>query len=98
MHQSYQSQEEVVKLKAPNKYNVVLINDDATPMEFVIQILMIIFTRTSEDAGAIMMEVHEKGKGVAGTYSYEIAEQKVHETISQARSAGYPLDAIVEEA
>ena len=98
MHQSYQSQEEIVKLKAPNKYNVVLINDDVTPMEFVIQILMIIFTRTSEDAEAIMMEVHEKGKGIAGTYSFEIAEQKVHETVAQARSAGYPLDAIVEEA
>lgn len=98
MNHSYQSQEEIIKLKAPEKYNVVLINDDVTPMEFVIQVLMITFNKTMEDAETITMEVHEKGKGVAGTYSFEIAEQKSYETTAQARDAGYPLDSIVEEA
>ena len=98
MNHSYQSQEEIVKLKAPEKYNVVLINDDVTPMDFVVQILMTVFNKNTEDAEVITMEIHEKGRGVAGTYSFEIAEQKSYETTTQARSAGFPLDSIVEEA
>lgn len=96
-HSSYQTQDEIVKLKAPNKYNVILINDDVTPMDFVIQILMVLFNKTSESAENITMEVHEKGRGIAGTYSFEVAEQKVQETVTEARKAGYPLEAILEE-
>lgn len=92
-----QSSAELTKLKAPNKYHVIMLNDDSTPMDFVIQILMVIFNKDMESAKSIMLEIHEKGRGVAGTYSFEVAEQKCAETISEARRAGYPLDVILEE-
>tara|TARA_B100001248_G_C27398756_1_gene467942 strand:+ start:1036 stop:1335 length:300 start_codon:yes stop_codon:yes gene_type:complete len=91
------SPENCVKLKAPNKYHVILLNDNATPMEFVINVLITIFRKDPETAKDITLEVHEKGRGIAGTYSYEVAEQKCMETITQARSNTYPLDVIIEE-
>lgn len=89
---------EMVKLKGPGKYNVIMLNDDSTPMDFVVQVLMGIFKKTSEQATEIMLEVHEKGRGVCGTYMYEVAEQKVAETVNSARISGFPLSATVEEA
>mgnify|MGYP001274810033 FL=1 len=89
--------EDCVKLKAPNKYHVILLNDNATPMDFVINILMNVFRKDQSTAKDITVEVHEKGRGIAGTYSYEVAEQKCMETITQARSNAYPLDVIIEE-
>ena len=89
--------EDCVKLKAPNKYHVILLNDNATPMEFVINILMNVFRKDQPTAKDITVEGHEKGRGRAGTYSYEVAEQKCMETITQARSNTYPLDVIIEE-
>lgn len=88
---------ESVKLATPNKYHVIMLNDDSTPMEFVVQILVLIFKKTPEQAEDVMMEIHENGRGVAGTYSYEVAEQKCVETIQEARHAGYPLDVVIEE-
>mgnify|MGYP005715021189 FL=1 len=66
-------------------------------MEFVINILMNVFRKDQPTAKDITVEVHEKGRGIAGTYSYEVAEQKCMETITQARSNTYPLDVIIEE-
>ena len=88
----------VTKLKAPNKFNVIMINDNVTPMDFVIQILMLIFNKDQDTAKDVMLEVHEKGRSVAGSYSYEIAEQKCVETVTTARKAGYPLDVTIEES
>ena len=88
---------EIVKLKLPPRYNVIVLNDDATPMEFVINILQTIFNKSTPEAEAVMLAVHEKGRGNAGTYSYEVAEQKCVETITDARRNQYPLDVTLEK-
>lgn len=84
------------EVKEPGKFNVIFLNDDYTPMEFVVQILMSVFHHSKDSSARIMMEVHEKGKGVAGTYSYEIAEQKSAETEAWARNKSYPLKTVIE--
>jgi len=88
---------ESIKLKTPNKYHVIMLNDDSTPMDFVVQILVMVFKKTTEEADRVMIEIHEKGRGIAGTFSYEVAEQKCVETVQEARHAGYPLDVVIEE-
>jgi ATP-dependent Clp protease adaptor protein ClpS len=85
------------KLKPPSFYKVILLNDDYTPMEFVVFVLQEVFGKRSEDAVRIMTFVHEKGRGVAGTYSYQIAEQKVYDTMMIAQQNEFPLQAIFEE-
>lgn len=89
---------EAVKLKTPNKFHVIMLNDDTTPMDFVIQILIAVFKKSPEQAEQLMLDIHENGRAVAGTYSYEVAEQKCVETVSEARHAGYPLDVVIEES
>jgi ATP-dependent Clp protease adaptor protein ClpS len=89
---------EITKLKTPSRYNVVLLNDDSTPQEFVVNVLQTIFNRSTEQANVVMLEVHEKGRGIAGTYSYEVAEQKCVETITDARRNQFPLDVTIEKA
>ena len=89
---------EITKLKSPSRYNVVLLNDDSTPQEFVVNVLQTIFNRSTEQANVVMLEVHEKGRGIAGTYSYEVAEQKCVETITDARRNQFPLDVTIEKA
>ena len=84
-------------LKHPPSYQVILINDDFTPMEFVIQLLIEIFNRTTVQAKEIMLTVHDKGKGVAGTYGLEIAEQKQQEATMIARHHGHPLKVVIEK-
>ena len=84
-------------VKEPYKYKVLLINDDFTPMDFVIYILVTIFHHSTEAAEEIMAQVHEKGKGIAGVYTYEIAEQKAVESTAQARQNGHPLNVEIEE-
>ncbi|PID47676.1 MAG: ATP-dependent Clp protease adapter ClpS [Proteobacteria bacterium] len=88
---------EKLKLDGPSRYKVVLLNDDYTTMDFVIEILMSIFALSSEEAVAIMMKIHEKGKGVCGIYPYEIAETKAIQVEQTARANGFPLRAILEE-
>ena len=85
-------------IQEPSLYHVYLLNDDYTPMDFVTEILKTIFRRSPEDAEAVMLKIHEEGKGVAGTYAHEIAEQKAIETTAQARSQGHPLNCTVEKA
>lgn len=88
---------EHVKIKGPGKWNVIMLNDDVTPMDFVISVLTGIFKRTNDEATEVMLHVHEKGRGVAGTYMYEVAEQKMTETVNNARINGFPLNATIEE-
>ncbi|MDD2829759.1 MAG: ATP-dependent Clp protease adaptor ClpS [Sulfuricurvum sp.] len=90
--------EHSLDLREPKKYHVYLLNDDYTSMEFVIDILMGIFRKSYSQAHQIMMQVHQSGRGLCGTYSYEIAETKIHQVSSLARESGYPLKAILEEA
>mgnify|MGYP001323742819 CR=1 FL=1 len=85
-------------IEEPGKYDVIFLNDNHTPMEFVVEILMGIFKHDRESAETIMFDVHEKGSGVAGTYSYEIAEQKTAEATMQARQQGFPLAIHIEKA
>jgi ATP-dependent Clp protease adaptor protein ClpS len=80
-----------VKLQRPRLYKVLLHNDNFTTMEFVVGILMDIFHHNEPDAVAIMLAVHQKGVGVAGVFSYEIAESKASKVIKLAQEAGYPL-------
>ena len=87
-----------VKIKEPNLYNVILLNDDATPMQFVIQILIEIFQHDPQSAYEIMMSVHEKGSGLAGTYYKEIAYQKEIDVTKVATHTGWPLRVKVELA
>jgi len=84
-------------LKHPNKYKVFILNDDYTSMDFVIEILMTIFHKSYEEAQNIMLEVHEKEKGICGIYTHEIAETKIMQVHKNARESGFPLRAQMEE-
>ncbi|WP_407397980.1 ATP-dependent Clp protease adaptor ClpS [Treponema sp.] len=86
-----------VEFDVPPQYKVVLFNDDYTTMEFVVEILMVDFNKTFEEASAVMLEVHKSGKGIAGIYPYDIAATKVRSAQSKARAAGFPLQITVEE-
>ena len=86
-----------ISLKHPKKYKVLLLNDDYTSMEFVIDILMSIFHKSYQEAEAIMLEVHKKDKGLCGIYTHEIAETKVMQVHKSARDNGFPLRAQMEE-
>jgi ATP-dependent Clp protease adaptor protein ClpS len=88
--------ENVTGVKAPERYRVVILNDNSTPMEFVIELLKLIFHHTQESAVQIMIQVHQNGKGTAGVYSYEVAEQKAMESTQIARTNGHPLGVSVE--
>jgi ATP-dependent Clp protease adaptor protein ClpS len=85
------------KLKKPLLYKVLLHNDDYTTMEFVIYVLTTVFHKTEGEAFTIMLKVHMEGVGVAGIYSYEIAETKAEKVVTLARENEYPLLATVEE-
>lgn len=87
----------IVKYVEPKKWKVVFLNDNQTPMEFVISVLIDIYKHDLDRAKEITMEVHESGKGVAGCYCFEIAEIKLVETINLARANGFPLQAKMEE-
>jgi ATP-dependent Clp protease adaptor protein ClpS len=85
------------KLKKPPLFRVLLINDDYTPMEFVVEVLELIFSMDRPKATRIMLEVHTKGKGVCGVYTYEIAETKVAQVTSYAQQHQHPLLCTLEE-
>ena len=86
------------RLKRPPLYRVVLLNDDYTPMEFVVQVLQSIFGMDRSTATRIMLEVHTKGKGVCGIYTFEIAETKVAQVVSLAEQHQHPLLCTMEES
>ena len=84
-------------VRYPDRFKIIMWNDDFTPMEFVVQLLVELFDRPLNDAKAIMIDIHEDGKGIAGEYNFEIAEQKVHEGSTIARHQGYPLKITMEK-
>jgi len=86
------------RLKPPRKYKVILLNDDYTPMEFVVQILARFFSMDQEKATQIMLMVHTKGQAVCGEYSYQIAETKVEQVNDYSRQHQHPLLCTMEEA
>lgn len=86
-----------IDVQEPKKYKVLLLNDDYSTMEFVIDVLVNIFRKSIEEATTIMLNIHNNGKEVCGIYSYEIASTKVSQVKNLARSKGYPLKAIMEE-
>lgn len=91
------SQKSKVKVKKPKQYKVIMHNDDYTTMEFVIEVLVRIFNKKLEEAQKIMIDVHKAGKGIAGTYSYDIAMTKANTAMSWAKEEGFPFKLSVEE-
>lgn len=81
----------------PPMYKVLLINDDYTPMDFVVEILMTVFNKNLEVASQIMMSVHKQGRGICGVYTYEIAETKTETVHRLAEENGYPLRSTMEK-
>jgi ATP-dependent Clp protease adaptor protein ClpS len=85
------------KTKKPSLYKVLLLNDDYTPMEFVIHVLEKYFSKGREEATRIMLHVHQKGVGVCGVFTYEVAETKVTQVMDVARQNGHPLQCTMEK-
>lgn len=84
-------------LKPPKRYKVVLLNDDYTPMDFVVTVLMEVFHLPHTQAIAIMLMVHESGRGVCGVFQKDIAETKCNQVLERAEVAGFPLRCLTEE-
>ena len=85
------------KTKKPSMYRVLLLNDDYTPMEFVVHVLERFFSKSREEATEIMLHVHHRGVGVCGVFTYEVAETKVAQTIEFARRHQHPLQCTMEK-
>ena len=85
------------KTKRPSLYKVLLLNDDYTPMDFVVYVLERFFNKQSEEANRIMMHVHQKGVGICGVYTYEVAETKVAQVTNFARQHQHPLQCTMEK-
>jgi ATP-dependent Clp protease adaptor protein ClpS len=85
------------RTKRPNLYRVLLLNDDYTPMEFVVHVLERFFNKSREDATRIMLHVHQNGVGECGVYTYEVAETKVTQVMDFARKHQHPLQCVMEK-
>ena len=79
------------EIEEPKKYKVIMLNDDKTPMDWVIGLLTVIFKHSQETAEKITLTIHNEGAGIVGVYTYEIAEQKNNEAITASRENGFPL-------
>ena len=90
--------EQKAAVKPPPMYQVLLLNDDYTPMEFVVAIIQEYFNKDRETATQIMLKVHRDGKGMCGVYPKDIASTKVELVLTHARKAGHPLQCVMEEA
>ena len=84
------------KVKEPEKFKVIFLNDDYTTMEFVVAILMAIFHKSEADANKIMIDIHKKGKGIVGVYTWDIAATKAERVREIARANEFPLRCIIE--
>ena len=91
-------EKQVEQVKAPSMYKVLLLNDDYTPMEFVVMVIQEYFNKDHETATRIMLQVHLVGKGVCGIFTRDVAATKVHQVIELSREAGHPLQCTMEEA
>jgi len=89
---------QVVKVDPPRMYQVILLNDDYTPMEFVVMVLQEYFNRDIESATQIMLRIHHDGRGVCGVFSKDVAATKVELVLAAARRGGHPLQCIMEAA
>ncbi len=83
-------------MREPRRYRVIIFNDDFTTMDFVVELLTTVFSKTEEEAEILMLSVHHKGSTVVGTYSYDIATTKVEKATRMARAAHFPLRLSVE--
>jgi len=90
--------ESKLKTKKPSMYNVLLMNDDYTPMEFVVMVLEKVFNKKSEEATQIMLHVHKNGIGVCGTFTYEVAESKCKAVMDLAKKNEHPLQCTMEKS
>jgi ATP-dependent Clp protease adaptor protein ClpS len=88
---------EKAKVKPPPLYKVMLLNDDYTPMDFVVVVLQTVFAMTREKATQVMLQVHREGMGVCGTYTREVAAAKVEQVVNIARKHQHPLQCTMEE-
>jgi len=86
------------KTKKPAMYKVIMLNDDYTPMEFVVLVLERFFSKNQQEATKIMLHVHQKGVGVCGVFTYEVAETKVQQVMDLARQHQHPLQCTLEKA
>ena len=84
------------KLREPDEFRVILLNDNYTTMDFVVEILVVVFHKSDEDANRIMMDVHKKGRGIVAVYPWDIAQTKVAQVHFLAREHQFPLRCIVE--
>ncbi len=85
------------KTKKPSMYKVLMLNDDYTPMEFVVHVLERFFSKTREEATRIMLHVHRRGVGICGVFTYEVAETKVTQVMDFARQQQHPLQCTLEK-
>ncbi len=97
-HGSVVAERQAQKTVPPRMYQVVLLNDDYTPMEFVVVVLQEYFNRDLEAATQIMLKIHHDGRGVCGTFSKDVAATKVELVLAAARRGGHPLQCIMEAA
>jgi len=87
-----------VKIKKPDFYEVIILNDDFTTMEFVVKVLQLFFNMTRPTANKIMLKIHNEGSAICGEYPYEVAETKVMEVINFAKQNQYPLKCIMKKS
>lgn len=95
--ESFQEQTNI-KVREPKKYQVIMLNDDFTTMEFVVSVLVDIFKKDRVTAEKLMMFVHQNGRAVVGTYSLDMAQTKTKEALRRAKAEGFPFRMLVEEA
>lgn len=89
-------EETIIEYRRPKLYKVILLNDDYTTQEFVVEVLIAVFHKNPVEATKIMLDVHEKGKGIVGVYTYDIAKTKVAQVEQMARDREFPLMAVIE--
>lgn len=88
--------EEDAKLKRPEKYQVILLNDDYTPMDFVVWLIQKVFHKSEEEATRLMFDIHTRGKAICGVFTYDIARTKVYQVQDLARKHEHPLECVME--
>jgi len=90
--------EDAQETREPDEYRVILLNDDFTTMEFVVAVVVSVFHKTVDEATRIMLDVHRRGRGMVGVYTYDIAATKIQRVHAMARDKGFPLKCIMEKA
>lgn len=88
--------EEELSVKKPNLYRVLILNDDYTPMEFVVYVLQKIFFKNIDEATRLMLKVHTEGQGLCGVFTYDVAETKMHQVKALAQKNQHPLECVME--